>query len=90
MGIWKERTHTHTNHPTISDAHDVGGRAQLSEEQGVRWGLETSDLIQGSSCLHYLWAPPLPQLAPRQPRLLRAKMIDERRPLPPFPPYKWV
>jgi len=47
-------------------------------------GLESSDLMQDSSCLNYLWAPPFLQLVPRQPQLPCAKMIDERRSHLPF------
>lgn len=34
----REKTHTHTNHPTIHDVHDVGGGVELSEGWSVKQG----------------------------------------------------
>lgn len=74
----REKTHTHTNHPTIHDVHDVGGGVELSEGWSVKQGAgdQGSDPWIRSSCLHYLCAPALLQLAPRKSQLLHAKMTD--------------
>lgn len=81
----REKTHTHTNHPTIHDVHggggvacNVGGGVELSEGWSVKQGAgdQGSDPWTRSSCLHYLCAPALLQLAPRKSQLLHAKMTD--------------
>lgn len=69
---------------TISDVHEQVGELGSLKDWVLGNGLESSDLMQDSSCLHYLRAPPFLQLAPRQPQLPCAKMIDERRSHLPF------
>lgn len=88
---WERRHTRHRNHPTIRDVPDVpavGGRAQPSEGWSVKQGAgdQESDSQIRSSCLHYLCAPALLQLAPRKSHLLYARMTDKKRPHLPLPP----
>lgn len=87
MGIRRERRHTHTQTiPQLVTCMMQEAELSFLKDGVLGGGLETSDLIQGTSCLHYgVKAPPLLPLAPRQPQLLSAKMIDEGRPHLLFP-----
>lgn len=75
----REEAHTCTNHPIINNVHGVGGRPQLSEGWGVRWGARDQQFGPGQQLSSLLWASPLLQLASRL--LLCAEKTDERRPI---------